>query len=227
MRSSLNIDSLRPPHEDVQRSNSLPNAGAIETLETPSRAQRPNFLQISDADYFGAPPLSHSSPSASPAHLQHQTSSGSSTPQRRQHSDEGVSTTHQLHNQTGKIDDNGSDNITVDLERDYHHKDHNSSPLLDRPGYNENNNMHSSAGQHERHQPLHRLQYTDYGMRRQQSGSFDSQDGSLEGLSVHERSPPHRHRDSYRHDVTNDYYLSEEEELAMIAHQARHSNHSR
>lgn len=56
------------------------------------------------------------------------------------------------------------------------------------------------------HQPLHRLS--------QQHSSLDSADSGETGYHVTRPYP--------QHDITGDYYLSEEEELAMIAHQSRH-----
>lgn len=135
------------------------------------------------------------------------------------------------------------DDISHKGDDDISHTGDITQQRIQPPGYNENNvrqstdfvphiegqqssPFNSQYNQLERHQPLHRLHSTGHdNTRRQLSGIFDSHDGSIDGLPHHDRSPPHKHRDSYRHDVTNDYYLSEEEELAMIAHQSRHSSH--
>lgn len=63
-------------------------------------------------------------------------------------------------------------------------------------------NQHSlNDVQYHQHQPVYRLHH--------QIASCDS---------VESGEPQH----CPRHDITDDYYLSEEEELSMIAHQSKH-----
>lgn len=214
-RSSLNIvDNQRSLQSDLQRRQSLPNSSALtpSTPETPaSRAQRPNFLQISDDDYFGAATNSFSDKTS--------TSSGDT---QRQHTASAPSRErHGLDSQNQNVPSGRNSARADELA---HHSNHMTSTQNKHDGYNVNNSrrihlIDTDRGQTSpendtvstHHQSLHRLHYSE---KKLPASSFDSHDGS-DYVS-------HRHRDPHRHDIANDYFLSEEEELDMIAQQSKH-----
>ena len=168
MEKLPSINSYSPEHSSQRQQNNSHKSFSPATPETP-RAQRPNFLQISDKEYFGAASSSNSS----------QGSSHSS-----QHRVTSVSDVAEANKQTAKH--NNSRDISASTV----------------------STATSQCDSRNAHPPLHRLT--------QQPTSFESTDPvetGCRGLNS-----------NTRHDVTSDYYLSEEEELAMIAQQTKHSD---